>query len=127
MRIALAIVAVKALKALLDRRARGIGRAQAPFTKGACHVARCLEDFGDGHNAVCERPLAREDATIARIAIVTNLCVRQMLPCQQHTPGRSTDGRPRVVLSEPHPGGCQSINVGCADFFLAIATQFAIA
>ena len=49
-----------------------------------------------------------------------------MLTGQQYASGRGTNGGPRVMLRKPHSLAGQAIQVGCANFFLAVTAKFTI-
>ena len=59
-----------------------------------------------------------------RLAVPTNFSVPQVLPGHQHAPRRRADGRPRVMLREPHSLGSQTVDMGSRNLFLAVATRF---
>ena len=126
MRVSLAVVAVESVKALLDRRPRCVGRAKPPFSERAGHIAGLFEDLGNRDRFVGDRPLPRENPTVAGIAIAANLRVRKVLSRHQRTSRRSTNWRTGVVLQKPHAVAGKRVNVRCQDFLLSVTTAFAV-
>ena len=127
MGVALTVVAKETIESLLVRRARCVRRTQPPFSESAGGITVLLEDFGNGRNLIGNRPLPRKDATVSGISVPSNLGVCQTLARHQDTSRRCAHGCTCVVLEKPNALACKSIDVGCANFLLAVATQFAVA
>ena len=58
------------------------------------------------------------------LCIPSNLGMSQMFARHEHAPRGGTNRSSAVMLREAHAFARQSIDVGCEQFFLSVATEF---
>ena len=86
-----------------------------------------MQDFGDGHDLPGDRELTGENTTVSRIAIAADFRVPKVLAGHQRAACGRTDRCARIMLQEPHALRREGIQIGCADFFLAVTAEFPVA
>jgi hypothetical protein len=126
----LAVVAEEEVEALAVRIAGGADRAETPLADGGGGEAGFLEDLREGDRFGGKRVLAfiefRETEAF-RLAVAADFGVAEVFAGEQHTARGRADRSTAVVAGEAGALGGETINVRCADFFLPVAAEFAVA
>ena len=127
MSIALAVVAIEAVEALLDRGTGGIAGPESPLPESSGAVSSFLKNLCDGYGPGGDGPLAGKLATVFGITIVPDFGMAEVASRKKHTTGRGTDRRSGVVVGETDSLGGEAVDVWSFDFLLAVAAKFAVA